>query len=105
MIVFNILFFGFRLAGELASSFPCCLVFFNAISFGKLHLRDGVIWMPRYVYGACCVRIGKPFALYVMFCDWMNALNVLGLNLDLLGHFVMAHLDRLRSICAHSTNF
>ena len=43
-------------------------------------MSDGVIWMPRYVYGSCCVRIGKPFALYVMFCDWMNALNMLGLR-------------------------
>ena len=69
MIVFNILIFCFRLAGELASSFPYCLVFFSVISFRKLHMSDGVIWMPRYVYTSCCVRIGKPFALYVMFCD------------------------------------
>ena len=40
-----------------------------------------------------------------MFWDWMNALKVLGLSLDLLGHPVMAHFDKLRSICAHSANF
>ena len=40
-----------------------------------------------------------------MFCDWMNALKVFGLSLDLLGQSVMAHSERLRSICDHSTNF
>ena len=30
---------------------------------------------------------------------------MLGLSLDLLGQPVMAHLDRLRSICDHSVNF
>ena len=40
-----------------------------------------------------------------MFCDWMNALKMLGLNLDLLGQPVMAHLERFRSMCDHSANF
>ena len=44
-----ILIFCFRLAGELAKSFPCFLVFFSVISFCRLHLSDGVICMPRYV--------------------------------------------------------
>ena len=35
----------------------------------------------------------------------MNALNMLGFSLDLLGHHVMAHLDILRSIGAHYINF
>ena len=51
------------------------------------------------------MRIGKPFALYVIYCDWMNVLNMLGLSLDLLGHPVMARLTKYRSICAHSANY
>ena len=35
----------------------------------------------------------------------MNTLNMLDLSLDLLGYPVMAYLDKLRSICAHSANF
>ena len=35
----------------------------------------------------------------------MNALKMLGLNLDLLEHLVMAHFERLRSMCDHSANF
>ena len=61
--------------------------------------------MPRYVYGSFCVRMRKFFYLYVIFCNWMYALKVFGLDLDLLGHHVMAHLDKLRSICDHSTNY
>ena len=68
-------------------------------------MSDGISWMPRYVYGSFCVRVGKFLDLYVMFCDWMYALKVLGLSFDLLGHPVMAHLDRLRSMCDHSANF
>ena len=30
---------------------------------------------------------------------------MLGLNIDWLGHPVMAHLARFRSMCDHSTNF
>ena len=54
--------------------------------------------MPRYVYGSFWVRMGKFWDLYVIFCDWMYALKVLGLSLDLLGHPVMAHFERLRSM-------
>ena len=49
--------------------------------------------------------MGKVWFLYVIFCDWIYALYVLGLSFDLLGHPVMAHLARLRSICDHSANF
>ena len=58
--------------------------------------------MPRYIYGSLCVRVGKLFDLYVMFCDWMYALKVLDLIFVLLRHHVMAHIDILRSIRAHS---
>lgn len=52
-----------------------------------------------------CVRVGKFLDLYTIFWDWMYALKVLGLRFDLLGQPVMAHFDRLRSMCAHSVNF
>ena len=51
------------------------------------------------------VRVGKFLDLYTIFWDWMYVLKVLGLSFDLLRHPVMTHLDRLRSMCAHSTNF
>ena len=40
----------------------------------------------------------------MIFCDWMYALKVFGLSLDLLGHPIMAHLDMLRSMCDHFAN-
>lgn len=73
--------------------------------FCNFHLRDGIRCILRYVYGSFCVRVGKLFDLYVIFCDRMYALKVFGLGLDLLGRPVMAHLDRLKSICDHSANF
>ena len=36
--------------------------------------------------------------------DWIRALKVVGCNLDLFGHPVMAHLGIPRSIHAHSQN-
>ena len=39
----------------------------------------------------------------MIFCDWMYALKVVGLSLDLLGQPVMAHFERLRSMWDHST--
>lgn len=35
----------------------------------------------------------------------MYALNVLGFSFDLLGHPVIVHFERLRSMCDHSANF
>lgn len=43
--------------------------------------------------------------LYVTICACLYALNKVGLSFSLLGLHVMAHLARLRFICAHSTNF
>ena len=40
-----------------------------------------------------------------MFWDCMKALNVLGLSFDLLGHPVMTHLERFRSMWDHSADF
>ena len=105
MTVLSILIFCFRLAGELARSSLCCLAFFSVISFCRFHLSEGTSWMPMYVYDSFCVSVGKFLVLYVMFCDWMKALNVLGLSFDLFGQPVMAYLTRLRSIWAHSANF
>ena len=105
MTVFKILSFCLRLAGERVSSCSCCLAFCNVTSFCSFHLSDGIRWMSRYVYGLFCARVGNFFGLYVIFCDWMYALKVFGLSLDLLGQHVMAHLDRLRSMSDHSTNF
>ena len=105
MTVFRILIFCLRLAGDRVSSLLCCLVFWRVISLCMFHLREGISWMPRYVYGSFCVRVGKFFVLYVMFCDWIYALNVFGLSFDLLGHPVIAYFARLRSISDHSANF
>ena len=40
----------------------------------------------------------KVCVLYVIFWDWMYALKVLGLNLDLLGQPVITHFERFRSM-------
>ena len=40
--MFRILIFFVRLAGELVSSWLCCLTFLNVISFCRLHFSDGV---------------------------------------------------------------
>ena len=58
--------------------------------------------IPRYTYGLFCVRIEKFWDLYVMSCDWIYDLKVVGLSLDLLGYPLMAHLERLRSMCDYS---
>ena len=63
MTVFRILIFCVRLAGELASSWLCCLIFLIVISFCKFHLRDGVRFIPKYVYGLFWVRIRKFWKL------------------------------------------
>ena len=39
-----------------------------------------------------------------MCCDWTYTLRVLGFNLDLLGHLVITHFERLRSMCDHFMN-
>ena len=57
------------------------------------------------MYDSLCVRVEKFLVLYVTLCDWIYALNVLGFSFDLLGQPVMAHFERLRSICDHSANF
>lgn len=93
-----------RLAGELINSWLCCLIFFIVIYFCRFHLSNGVRCIPRYVYGSFWVRMGKFWALYVMFCDWIYALKIVGLSLDLLGHPMMAYLEKLRSIFYHSAN-
>ena len=59
MTVFRIFIFCFRLAGEAASSLPCCLALFKVISFCRFHLREGINWIPKYVYDSFCVRIGN----------------------------------------------
>ena len=61
--------------------------------------------MPRYVYGSICVRMEKFLDLNVMYCNWIYALKVFGLSLDLLGQLAMTRFERLSSMCDHSTNF
>lgn len=104
MIVFRILIVCLRLAGEKVSALLCFLVFWIVIVYCRFHLRDDIKCMPRYVYGSIWVRVEFFLDLYMIFCDWMNALKVFGLSLELLGHLVMTHFDRLRSMCDHSTN-
>lgn len=93
----RILIICVRLASELIRSWFCCLILLNVISFCRFQLNDGVRCIPRYVYGSF-------WELYVMFCDWIYALKVVGLSSELLGHPVMTHFERLRSIFYHSTN-
>ena len=52
-----------RLAGELVSSWLCCLIFLSVISFCRFHLNDGVRFIPRYIYGSFWVRMGKFWEL------------------------------------------
>ena len=47
----------------------------------------------------------KFLDLQIMFCNCMYVLKVFGLNLDLLGHPVMAHFERMRSMYDHLKNF
>ena len=68
-------------------------------------MKEGISWIIRYVYGSFGMRVENVLVLYVIFCDWMYALNVLDLSFDLLGHFVMTHFERLRSISDHSVIF
>ena len=37
----------------------------------------------------------------MIFCDWMYALKIVGLSLDLLGQPMMAYFERLKSMCDH----
>ena len=69
MTVFKILTFCLRLAGDRASSLLCCLVFWRVISHWRFHLREGISWMPKYVYNSFCVSVGKFWVLYEIFCD------------------------------------
>ena len=39
-----------------------------------------------------------------MYCDWIYALKVVDFKLELLGQTVMAHFERLRSMCNHFAN-
>ena len=103
--MFSILICCLRLARDRDSNLLCCLPFWRVISLCRFHLRDGISWMPRYVYGSFCARVEKFLVLYVTFCDWMYTLNVLGFSFDLLGHPIMAHFERLKFICDHSANF
>lgn len=40
-----------------------------------------------------------------MFCNWMYALKVFGLSLELFEQHVMAHFKRLISMCNYSIHF
>lgn len=66
-------------------------------------MKEGTRWIPRYLYDLFSISVGKYFKR--MFCVWMNALSMEGLSLDLLGHPIIARLDRLRSRCDHLENF
>ena len=57
--MFKIFIFCVRLAGELVSSWLCCLTFFIVIYFYKFHLSGGIRFIPKYIYGLFWVRIGK----------------------------------------------
>ena len=57
--MFRILIFCVRFAGELVSSWLCCLTFLIVISFCKFHLSDSIKFIPKFVYGSFWVRIGK----------------------------------------------
>lgn len=67
--MFSILIFCLRLAGDRNSNLFCCLAFWRVTSLCRFHLRDGMSWMPRYVYDSFCVRVGKFLVLYVTFCN------------------------------------
>ena len=70
-----------------------------------LHLNEGTRWMPRYVYGMFCERVGRGLFLKWLCCVCVYAFKVLGFKFDLFGHPIIAHLERLRFRCAHYENF
>ena len=51
------------------------------------------------------MRIGKGLFLKWMRWACMNALKIVGFRFILFGQLVLAHLERLRSNCAHSEYF
>ena len=75
------------------------------ICLRKFHFKDGIRWIPRYLYDPFWYNIGISLLLYAILCVWMYASNTLGIILDLFGALVMAYLEILRSISAHVLNF
>ena len=59
--VLTMLSFCLRLAREKVSNSLCCLAFGDMMFLCNLHLSDGIIWMPKYMYSSFCVRVGKFF--------------------------------------------
>jgi hypothetical protein len=71
----------------------------------RFHFKDGISWIPRYLYGLFWCNIGISLLLYAILCVWMYALNASSVILDLFGAHVMAYIGILRSILAHVLNF
>ena len=71
----------------------------------KFHFKDGIKWIPRYLYDSFWCNIGINLLLYAILYVWMYALNISGIILDFFGTPVMAYLEILRSIPAHVLNF
>ena len=92
-------------AGDVINNLLCFLAFSMVMFFGMFHFSEGTRFMPRYVYGSFCVRVGKGLFLKWMHWACMYALKVVGFRFDLLGHSVITHLERLRSRCAHFENY
>lgn len=105
MTMFRMWIFCLIVAREAISILLCFFAFVMVISFWMFHFKEGTGWMPRYVYGSFCVRVGKGIFLNWMCCAYMYALKVVGLKLNLFGHPVIMHLERLRSRFAHFENF
>ena len=93
------------MVGDVINNFLCFLAFLRVPLFWMFHFRKVTRWMPRYVYGLFCVRIGKGWFFKWICCACMYALTRVGFNFDLFGHPVIAHLEKLRSMCAHYENF
>ena len=73
MTVFRILIFCFKLAGEAASSLPCCLVLVKVISFWRFHFRDGTRQQFTCTTDYSKSHIDIPHFPYLL--DWYTCIS------------------------------
>lgn len=55
--------------GDAISNLLCCLAFSIVEFLWMFHFSEGTRWMPRYVYGSFCVKVGKR-----LFLKWIVGL-------------------------------
>ena len=61
-------------ARDVSNSLLCFLAFSRVLFLWMFHFREGTRWMPRYVYGSFCVRIGKDCEAYMYSYKFLHSL-------------------------------